>query len=76
MSATVTMLDMKGLACPMPVVWTAKAMKEARPGELFEVLATDVGAAPDFRAWCRATGNELVESSREHGVTRLLIRKR
>jgi hypothetical protein len=32
------------------------------------VLATDCGAAPDFGAFFRTTGNELVQSSSDKGV--------
>lgn len=77
MSVTVTRsLDLKGYACPLPIVKTAKAMKEMQPGDLVEVLATDPGSVPDFEAWCRSTGNQLVAWSREDGVYKFLLRKR
>ena len=68
-------LDLKGLACPLPIAKTAKAMREMAPGELLEALTTDPGSVPDFQAWTQSTGNELVESSQEGGVYRFLIRK-
>jgi tRNA 2-thiouridine synthesizing protein A len=77
MSVTVTRsLDLKGYACPLPIVKTARAMKELQPGDLVEVLATDPGSVPDFEAWCRSTGNQLVAWSREDGVYKFLLRKR
>ncbi|HEX6207007.1 MAG TPA: sulfurtransferase TusA family protein [Actinomycetota bacterium] len=69
-------LDLKGLSCPLPVVKTAQAMKEAASGDLIEVLATDPGSVPDFKAWAETTGNELVEQTEQEGVYRFLIRKR
>ena len=39
-----------------------------------EVLATDPGAVADFQAFCKSTGNELIEYSEEGGVYRFLIR--
>lgn len=76
MSTTIAVtLDLKGLSCPMPIVKTAKAVKELSPGDLIEALATDPGSAPDFVAWCRATGNELLEMSEQDGVYRFVIRK-
>ena len=42
---------------------TAQAVKTLPPGALIEVLATDPGSVKDFAAWCRSTGNELVEQS-------------
>lgn len=77
MSATVAKtLDLKGLNCPLPIVKTAQAIRELRPGELIEALATDPGSVPDFDAWCRSTGNELVEQTEEGGVFRFLIKKK
>jgi len=69
-------LDLKGLSCPLPIVKTAQAMKELESGELVEALATDPGSVPDFTAWCRSTGNELVEHTKENDVFRFLIRKK
>jgi tRNA 2-thiouridine synthesizing protein A len=77
MSVTITMsLNLKGLSCPLPIVKTAKAMKEMLPGQLVEVLATDPGSVPDFKAWSQATGNQLVESSQEGGVYRFILKKK
>jgi len=77
MSITVARtLDLKGLSCPLPIVKTSKAVKEMASGELIEVLATDPGSVQDFSAWCRSTGNELVEQRRDDGVFRYVIRKR
>jgi tRNA 2-thiouridine synthesizing protein A len=77
MSTTIAKtLDLKGLSCPIPIVKTAKAMKELTSGELLEALATDPGSVPDFIAWSKATGNELVERTEQDGVYRFVLRKR
>jgi tRNA 2-thiouridine synthesizing protein A len=68
-------VDVKGKACPIPVVKTAKAMKEMRPGEVLEVLATDPGVEPDMHAWAKQTGNELISIDQDGGVFRVLLRK-
>jgi tRNA 2-thiouridine synthesizing protein A len=68
-------LDLKGQSCPLPIVKTAQAMKEMQPGELLEVLATDPGSVADFDAWCKSTGNELVEHGEDASVFRFVIRK-
>jgi tRNA 2-thiouridine synthesizing protein A len=36
-------LDAKGLACPMPIVKTKKAMGEIETGQVLEVHTTDKG---------------------------------
>lgn len=77
MSTTATVsLDLKGLACPLPIAKTAQAIKTLQSGDIVEVFATDPGSVPDFRAWSRTTRNELIEQTEEGGVYRFLIRKR
>ena len=68
-------LDARGLLCPMPVVKTAKAMRELAPGEVLKLLATDRGSVTDVPAWAETTGNEIVEHHEEDGVFVFLIRK-
>lgn len=55
------LLDAKGLSCPLPILRAKKALKEMATGATLEILATDPGAVKDFEAFCRTTGNELVE---------------
>ena len=69
-------LDLKGLACPLPIVKTAKAIRELAPGQLLEVFATDPGSVPDFKAWAQSTGHALIESSQEADVFRFVVRKK
>jgi len=76
MEATIALsLDLKGLNCPIPIAKTAIAMKQLAPGQLIEVLATDPGSVPDFKAWSKTTGNPLVENTEEDGVYRFLLKK-
>jgi len=72
-SATV---DAQGLSCPMPIVKTAGAIRMVAPGAHIEVLATDPGSTKDFVAWCRSTGNELIEQSSDGAVYRFVIRRK
>jgi tRNA 2-thiouridine synthesizing protein A len=77
MSQTITKtLDLKGLACPLPIAKTAQAIRELAPGDLLEALATDPGSVPDFAAWAKNTGHELVSQTSDGGVYRFLIRKK
>ncbi len=68
-------LDAKGLACPMPIVKTKKAMGEIESGEILEVQATDAGAKADLTAWTESTGHELLDSSEADGVFTFYIKK-
>jgi len=69
-------LDLKGLSCPLPIIKTAKAMKELVPGELLEAFATDPGSVPDFKAWAKSTGHPLLESGLEGGVYHFVLKKK
>lgn len=69
-------LDLKGLSCPLPIIKTAQAVRALASGDLVEALATDPGSVADFTAWCRTTGNELVEQTDADGVFRFVIRKK
>jgi tRNA 2-thiouridine synthesizing protein A len=67
-------LDCKGLSCPMPIMKLAKTMKQMEKGSILELLATDPGSKPDVPAWCKKTGNELLETAEEDGVYKYYIK--
>ena len=67
-------LDAKGMNCPLPILKARKALKEVPSGGTLEILATDPGSVADFQAFCRQTGNELVEHSQDDTVYRFLIK--
>lgn len=72
---TTTVLDTKGLNCPLPILRVKKAIKDVPAGGTLQVLATDPGAVKDFEAFCRATGQQLVEWKEEGGVFTFNIKK-
>ncbi|HUT27450.1 MAG TPA: sulfurtransferase TusA family protein [Methanomassiliicoccales archaeon] len=68
-------LDAKGLMCPMPIVKLAKKMKEMPVGAVLELIADDVGSKEDVPAWCKRTGNEIVDQRDEGNVFYFYIKK-
>ncbi len=64
---SVTVLDVKGLNCPLPILRTKKAIKDIAVGDKLEVIATDPGSVKDMEAFCKQTGNELVSSTDKGG---------
>jgi tRNA 2-thiouridine synthesizing protein A len=68
-------LDAKGLNCPLPILKAKKALKSLEGGQVLEVISTDPGSVADFAAFCRTTGNPLLEQSEADGVFTYLIRK-
>jgi tRNA 2-thiouridine synthesizing protein A len=68
-------LDARNLNCPLPILKAKKAIAEVAVGGTLEVLATDPGSVPDFKAFCEAGGHTLVEQGESAGVYRFLIRR-
>jgi len=69
-------VDARGLSCPMPIVKTAKVMRLLEPGQAIELLAIDAGSVKDVAAWCRTTGNVLIEQTSDGAVYRFVIRRK
>ncbi|MBS4174490.1 sulfurtransferase TusA family protein [Bacillus sp. FJAT-49736] len=68
-------LDAKGLACPMPIVKTKKAMTDMESGQVLEIHTTDKGAKNDLSAWAKSGGHELVQFEEDHDVLKFWIKK-
>jgi tRNA 2-thiouridine synthesizing protein A len=75
MSTVSETLDARGLNCPLPILRAKKAIAGLGAGELLEIIATDPGSVKDFEAFCKQTGNELVDSSESGGEYHFTIRK-
>ena len=69
-------VDARGLSCPLPIVRTAQAARTLPSGSVIELIATDAGSIKDVAAWCKATGNELIDQSSDGAVYRFIIRRK
>ena len=69
-------LDAKGLNCPLPILKAKKALNTVPANGTLEVLSTDPGSIADFQAFCRTTGNDLLEHDQNDDVYRFLIKKK
>ena len=67
--------DLKGLACPMPIVKVSKGIKEVEVGEVIEAQTTDPGALTDFPAWAKTSGNEIVETQQGAEEIKFIIKR-
>jgi rhodanese-related sulfurtransferase/TusA-related sulfurtransferase len=68
-------LDAKGLACPMPIVKTKKAMNGLEAGQVLEVQATDKGSKADIKAWSESIGHQYIGTIEDGDVLKHYIRK-
>jgi len=57
---SVTILDVRGLACPLPVLRAKRALKDVPVNSILRVQATDPAALKDMPTFCEQTGHELV----------------
>jgi tRNA 2-thiouridine synthesizing protein A len=55
-------MDLKGLACPMPVVKISKGIKDVEVGQVVQAISTDPGSLTDIPAWARTSGNEVLKT--------------
>ncbi len=68
-------LDASGLNCPLPILRAKKAITGLTSGQVLRIVATDPGSVKDFEAFCKQTGNALIESGEEGGKFIFLIKK-
>ncbi len=68
-------LDARGLYCPEPVMLLHNAIRDAAPGDLVAVRATDPTTRRDIPQFCHFLGHELVKEREEGGELRFLVRK-
>ena len=68
-------LDARGLACPIPVVKTKKAISNLPEGSVLEIQATDQGSTADLKAWAENSGHQYIGTIDEGEVLKHYIRK-
>ena len=68
-------VDCFGLFCPLPIIETAKKIKELKSGQILEIIATDACIKSDICSWCKATGNEYLGLEEEEGAYRVFVKK-
>jgi len=69
-------LDAGESGCGELVMLIFQKMKTLEPGQTLEVLAYDAAAEVDIPAWCRTTGNALLEQTVDTRPKRFLIQKK
>jgi tRNA 2-thiouridine synthesizing protein A len=73
--AIVTIVDARGLSCPLPLTMAKRRMADVGAGETLVILATDPEAPIDIGAWAAAEGHALSERRLE-GWTEFSLVKR
>ena len=68
-------LDARGLNCPLPILRAKKSINSLDSGQVLRIIATDPGSVKDFEAFCKQTGNELLDTAQNSGEYLFNIRK-
>jgi tRNA 2-thiouridine synthesizing protein A len=68
-------IDARGMACPGPLMALIGAVREGKPGDVFEVLSSDEGSKTDIPAWVQKARYGLIEVVPEDGYARFIIAK-
>lgn len=68
-------LDLKGLACPLPLLKMKLALKQLEPEQLIYVETTDSGSWSDFHKFAEITQNELVSATEATESYQFVIKK-
>ena len=68
-------LDVRGLACPLPVLKARKALIGMASGKRLLVETTDPVAAIDMPNFCREAGHRLIASDTTVSPFRFLIER-
>jgi tRNA 2-thiouridine synthesizing protein A len=70
-----TLLDLRGLKCPLPALKTRKALTRIAPGDVLVVECTDPMAAIDIPHLIGQTQDELESQTRAQDILVFRIRK-
>ena len=69
-------VDAIGMNCPLPILRTKKVLATMQSGEVLKIKDTDAGAAHDFPAFAKQSGNELLASTTEGEVLVFYLKRR
>jgi NADPH-dependent 2,4-dienoyl-CoA reductase/sulfur reductase-like enzyme/peroxiredoxin family protein/rhodanese-related sulfurtransferase/TusA-related sulfurtransferase len=68
-------VDACGLQCPGPILKLQNAVKQAQPGEVVTITATDFGFTSDVGAWASRTGNRVLSVNTENNIITAQVQK-
>lgn len=68
-------LDMRGMNSPMPMLRAMRAMEEMHEGDVLMLVTSEPRAAQNVEAFCRVSGNVLMEEVDWEDEFTFLIRK-
>jgi len=68
-------VDVKGLACPMPTLLSIKTISKMAKGEILQVDGDDPGCRNMLPSWCKQAGHSYLGEQENSGYRSYFIRK-
>lgn len=68
-------LDLRGLKCPLPALYTGRKLDQMQAGDELAVLASDPMSAIDIPVLVQLRGDVLLKHTRQENELRFLIKK-
>lgn len=70
-----TLLDARGLKCPMPSVKTALALELLGAGGIVKVLVDDPTSKTDLPQWVKGNGHQVLGIDDMEGYVEIYVKK-
>lgn len=71
----VSHIDATGLQCPGPIMRLSDTVDALKMGQAVSITVSDPGFATDAPAWCKSTGNRLVNLTSDNGTYTAVVAK-
>lgn len=71
-----TVLDVKELRCPLPILKANRVLQTMETGSRLKILATDRNTIKDFQEFCRKTGHSLIVFSEQKNILSFVIKRK
>ena len=68
-------LDVRGEACPYPLIRTKQQVDKLQKGDVLKVLASDPVAPQNIDTWAKKSGNELLAVELKNDIYNIFVRK-
>jgi len=68
-------LDVRGEACPYPLIRTKQQVDKIQKGQVLKVIANDPVAPQNIDEWAKKSGNELLAVEFIKGNYSIFVRK-
>ena len=68
-------IDAIGLICPEPIMLLHRAIHEANPGQVIELIATDPTSEKDVEKFCEYLNHELISKDISNEILKFKVKK-